>query len=486
MRFLALGIDDADIRILEKFDMPFLHKLINKGLCIKLEEDILSRGWAEFYTGKHARDTKAFYDYPLLSKNYFTSQSFGIEMLPEKIIPIWKFISERGYKVGIMNVPTTMPAQKVNGFMVAGGGGGLNKLRSPGESLCYPEDILNFIQDKSYIVDLRLTTSGIKSISQFFSQYMTMAKIRTDVFIELCKRYRTDFSFIAYRALAIIQYLGMSELEYLFQSKHLPKGNPDNPNSIHFRNRLLKFYSFLDDLIRDIFDELQPKNFLIFSDHGKVPYLYNLNCNTFLENMGLQSPNKLTNNTFYSSIAQKIPKSIKGKIRSSRLIGTKKLSAAFDIQKTSAFSLGLINGIYINDERFGGTVSGSSKNRDLVELICREFNSTAEAKIYNMHASPYRMKYTDSRYADYLPDVWVAKPDNMRPYAKGKFVEENSHYQHIDNLSDVYDDNWTGIKGRHPLFLLNRESLNYLGKSASDLTIGYHLLNKMFKQRVSL
>ena len=289
MKFLALGIDGADLRILRKFNLPFIHKLINKGSYLKLEEDILSRGWAEFYTGMHSRDTKAFYDYPLLSNNYLTSQAFGVEMLPENIIPIWKLISGRDYKVGIMNVPTTMPAQKLNGFMVAGSGGGLNKLRSPQESLCYPEEILNLIQDKSYIVDLRLTTSGIKSISQFFSQFMTMAKKRTDVFIELCKKYRPDFSFLAYRAIAIIQYLGISELEYLFQSKYLPKGNPKNPDSIHFRNYLLEFYSFFDNLIEDIFDQLQPKNFLIFSDHGMVPYLYNLNCNTFLQNIGLQS-----------------------------------------------------------------------------------------------------------------------------------------------------------------------------------------------------
>lgn len=481
MKFLALGIDDADLRIIKKMDMPFIHRLIKQGSCIKLEEDILSRGWAEFYTGKHARDTKAFYDYPLLSGNYNTSQAFGIEILPEDITPIWKLISERGLKVGIMNVPTTMPAQKLNGFMVAGSGGGLNKLRSPQESLCYPKDILKLIQDKSYIVDLRLTTSGIKGISQFFSQFKTMAKKRTDVFIELCKKYKTDFSFLAYRALAIIQYLGMSELEYLFQSDHLPKGNPNNPNSIHFRKKLLEFYPFFDDLIKDIFNELQPKNFLIFSDHGKAPYLNNLNCNAFLEKIGLQIPNKIKNTNFYHTALKAIPNSIKKTIKKSQLIKIKQLSAAFDHKKTSAFSLGLINGIYINDERFGGIISGSRKTEYLVDLICKEFNSTTEAKTYSMQASPYRKKYLDSPYADYLPDIWVDKPDSMRPYSEGKYVTENRHYQHIENLTEVFDDNWTGIKGRHPLFVLNQESLNYLGKGASDLTTGYQLLNKMIR-----
>ena len=84
MKFIALGIDDADLRIISKQNMPFIHQLINGGQSIRLEEDLLSRGWVEFYSGKHARETKAFYDYPLLSKNYYTSQTFNVEMLPDR------------------------------------------------------------------------------------------------------------------------------------------------------------------------------------------------------------------------------------------------------------------------------------------------------------------------------------------------------------------------------------------------------------------
>lgn len=482
MKFLAIGIDDADPKIINKMDMPFMQNLMTSGECVNIEEDIFSRGWSEFFTGKHARDTKAFYDYPLLSKNYNTSQNFGINMLPDSIIPIWKLISDRGYKVGIMNVPTTMPAKKINGFFVAGAGGGLNKLQKTQKSLCYPLDVLSFLQDRSYIVDLRLTTSGINDITDFFQQFMNMAKKRSETFIDLCKFYKTDFSFIVFRSLAIVQYLGMSEIEFLYGSDYEPNGDSKASNSIYFRKKLIDFYHFFDDLINNLVTELQPKNILVFSDHGKVPYIYNINCNSFLQNIGLQQSNKLLSNSLYYSIVKNTPHGIKNLFKAKRPETYDKLSVSFDYKKTKAFSLGLINGIYINDaKRFSGPIIREKQVKETVDLICKEFNDSEEAKKFNLHAIPYRQQFIGSRYADCLPDVWIDKPDIIRPYGKGKFIEKNYHYEHICNLNTVYDDNWTGIKGKHPLFFLNRESLNYLDNHKTDLTLGYQLLDNIFK-----
>ena len=478
MKLLALGIDDADARILKKMDMPFMQQLMTQNTEILLEEDILSRGWAEFYTGKHARDTGAFYDYPLLGKSYNKSQKFGTSMLPHNTVPLWDLLSQRGYRVGVMNVPTTMPAQNVNGFMVAGGGGGLNKLKQVQQGLCYPESVMEGLKSRSYIVDIRLTTSGISELPDFFRQFTQMVHKRTENFIDLCKKHKTDFSFIAYRALANIQFLGMSEMEYLFQSQYQPEGNPNDPNSIYFRGQLQKFYSFFDECIKNIFQELEPKNFILFSDHGKVPYLYNLNYNEFVKSIGLQKANP-----FYSVAAKRFPAKIKRWLRSVPGRKATALYLPFSMEQTKVFALDLINGIYINDyERFGGPVSSAGQAKDLIRIICREFNGCDEAKKHGMSALPYRERFLNAKFADFLPDVWVEKPDTMRPFGPGRqFVEKNPHYRHITNLTDVYDDNWTGIKGRHPLFVVSKAAADDNGDIRGNLTAGYDLINRMFQ-----
>jgi predicted AlkP superfamily phosphohydrolase/phosphomutase len=483
MEMLAIGIDDADRRIITKMDMPFLQRLIEQNARLDLEEDLMSRGWAEFYTGRHASETRAFYDWPVLHQSYRVSQQFGLSTLPENITTIWDLLSQRGYRVGIMNVPTTMPAAPVNGFMVAGGGGGLNRLKDIDPRLCFPQELAGLLEKKNYIVDLRLTTSGIDRIDRFFHDYGLMAKTRTGLFIELCQKHKPDFAFLAYRALAIIQYLGMSEIEYLFQSGHRPKDGGDHPNSILFRQELVQFYRAFDQMLQNLFESLNPRKFILFSDHGKVPYLHDINYNDFLVDHEFQTASKLFRNTYFTKLKNRVPGKIKHMLTHSKSRKVEKINLPFIAAETQAFALGLINGIYINDsQRFGGPVISESDARSLAGTICETFNQTDEAKAFSMSASPLREKYPQVYAYDYLPDIWIDKPDTMRPIGKGKFVEENRHYQHIIDLTQVYDDNWTGIKGRNPLFITDPETArNVDGHDPCNLTIGYRLIDRIFK-----
>lgn len=481
MKLLLLGIDDAELNIIQNMDMPFLNNLIANHVSVRVEEDLLSRGWAEIYTGRHARETKAFYDYPLMDKSYWVSQEFNSSALPSSVVPIWNRLSQRNQRVGIMNVPTTSPATDINGFMIGGGGGGRNKLKTIAPELCNPPELVPFLNQHEYIVDLRLTTSGIKSISEFFSTFSIMVNHRTRCFIELCKKGSVDFSFIVYRALAIIQYLGMSEIEYMTQSKHKPKGNPNDANSVLFRNELKQFFRFFDDMIRLLFDELQPKRFIIVSDHGKVPYLHNINCNEFLSDINLLSHNETVEDSYHQLFRKWVPKKIRSVLAGMLSSNIEKWLLPFNGETTRAFSLGLINGIYINDQqRFGGPVTSSTELMDLTRSICNEFNNCKEASAFNMHARPYREAYMDTPYSACLPDIWIDKPDTIRPFGKGGFIHPNDHYQHITTLADVYDDNWTGIKSRYPLLITDHDTANVIDKENPDLTMVYEIVNRVF------
>lgn len=482
MKLLLLGIDAADLNIIQKMDMPFLNDVISKHVSVTIEEDILSRGWAEIYTGRHGVETKAFYDYPLLEQPYGVSQVFNSSMLPASIPPIWSQLSCRNYKVGVMNVPTTSPIANINGFIVGGGGGGMNKLQKIGDELCYPRDIAQWLNNREYIADLRLTTSGITDIKKFFEKFTLMVKKRTQAFIELSKKYHTDFSFIVYRALAIIQYLGMSEIEYLHQTENKPSGDPNDERSILFREELASFYRFFDTMLQKIFDTLQPERFIIVSDHAMVPYLKNVNYNEFLKKSGFLKPNEVTSSFTYQTVRQWVPKTIRNFISNRLPSNTKQLFFPFDKGKTQAFALGLINGIYINDQdRFGGPIHSNSEIKERTRMICGEFNQSREAVQNDMQARPYREMFHDAPFGAFLPDIWIDKPDTVRAIGRGEFITANDHYQHITDITEVHDDNWTGVKGRTPLFIIDNDTVKFMDdKDNKNLTMVYKIVNRLF------
>ena len=99
MKYFLIGIDGAQEELFFRFNLPFIQKNLSKGVNISLEEDLISRGWSEICTGVYASVSAAFYERTL-----------------------------NGYSVGIMNVPTTNIAPKVNSFFVSGGGAKLRNL----------------------------------------------------------------------------------------------------------------------------------------------------------------------------------------------------------------------------------------------------------------------------------------------------------------------------------------------------------------------
>ncbi|AAZ97741.1 hypothetical protein Tbd_1788 [Thiobacillus denitrificans ATCC 25259] len=131
MRLLVIGIDGADRRVVDGMPMPFLQRLLADGTHYFAEVDLFSRGWAEIFTGKHGIDTGAFYNRPACTGRYEFTQHFNLNSLDANrtVRPIWQDLNDKGFRVGVMNIPTTLPAPPVEGFFVAGAGGGEREKR---------------------------------------------------------------------------------------------------------------------------------------------------------------------------------------------------------------------------------------------------------------------------------------------------------------------------------------------------------------------
>src|SRR5690554_8220511 len=102
MKLLVIGIDGGTKSILEGMPMPFTQSLFKGAASKHLEEDLISRGWAEALTGEHASTNKGFYLMPCADGSYDFSGSYSksdmVSASSNKAI--WNLLNENGVSVG--------------------------------------------------------------------------------------------------------------------------------------------------------------------------------------------------------------------------------------------------------------------------------------------------------------------------------------------------------------------------------------------------
>ena len=455
MKYLLLGIDGAQNEIFQRYDMPFVHSLIKKGKDLNLTADLISRGWVEIYTGQQATETGGYYEKPIANGTLEWSKDFKLSSIPgygADIKPLWQVINELGFKVGVMNVPTTNPAPQVDGFFVSGGGGGKNISEGIAVEQCYPKEIKNSLDESGYIVDERVPSllweKGLFDAEKFIDRLILMTEKRIESYILLCKQYQVDFGFLVLRSVAVIEYLANGEgNRYLKQEK--------NTNE-KLVLQIFRFYSRLDQLIEKLFKSLSPEQAMLVSDHGLVPRLFGVNLNAFLIKNGFQqsSGNKSMLFQFVKSFRHFIPYSLRQALKKNKKIKSGYQSLVnFDKEKSLAFNItqmGAIFGIYLNDkERFGGPVKVNEKEA-LKNTIINCFNEDVECQKHVVIAIPF--EGFGKPFDHLMPDILVSMPDGYMPVNESKqlFSKHAPSFNEID-LTKVRDDNWTGIKGTKAL-----------------------------------
>lgn len=488
MKTLIVGIDGGDLDLVNGLDMPFLQTLVEEGARRELTEDIMSRGWAEILTGKHGSDTRALYMRPKLDGTYQFTTSFGVKDLLSNndVLPMWDLVERHGYKLGMMNVPTTGPAPAVNGFLVAGGGGGVDKVDGLAEELFHPADARKILEDNRYIVDLRLTSEGIKSFDALVDRLNIIVRNRAKSYVELVQKYETEIGFLCFRVSTVLQYLAMSEIQAIISMRSMPetasKNSSVDPEYSSVQKRILEHFRVLDDAIKYVFDSLKPSNYIITSDHGAVPYLHHINVDAFLVEKGYQV--RPTNSISLRALVRKwivarLSPSLKAKLVAKVPQSVKSIGVRFDPKKTKAFSNYYMAGVYINDSRrFRGCVSEGEELDALVDEICDKINEHPVSKEYGITGVPFRRNYPSSKYNDFLPDIRLERPDSTFAVNEGPYVAVNDRYGPLsDDLPDATDMH-TGQKGRHPLFVFNKEMAKYDDEACKNLTAVYEMLRR--------
>jgi len=479
MKLLTIGIDGGDQRIIRAMPMPNLHQLLDQNICLDIEEDLWGRGWAKILCGMPGHESGAFYAKPRLDGTHGTTQAFSVRDYDKNsdIKPLWRRLSDADHKVGFMNVPSMMPAPDVNGFAVSGGGAGAatsGKATIPKEA-CQPEKIGQFLSETGYMLDLRIVSSGIKDIALFFEELLSMTRLRTDAFIELQNRFSVQYGFIAYMSVCRIQYLAMSEIESLIE-------NGNSPSNL-FQEKLLHFYAEIDAQMGRLLSEVIPEQIMLVSDHGQSPRRYSVNVNDWLKTIGQQTtPAKSLNllKKTAKTVSGFLPKGFKQGISRTAPSLKAKLGEGVhaDWEKTTAFGIRYVPGIYLNDkERFGGPVETPEDKEALIREIIDRFNKDKLAEEHNLLAREYRQTYSHAKYETLLPEIWIDHPDTYFFEQQGSFITPNREYGPIQRLDKVKRDMLTGIKGRHPLLCVSSGLADLVShEDMRDLTLAYKLI----------
>ena len=123
-RVLIVGLDGATFDVLNPLMaagyMPHLAHLIQTGTAGVLQSTkppITPAAWTTFMTGKGPgqHGIVDFEKYDVRTNSLSFNSTYEIR---EKTI--WEILSEKGFRVGSINVPMTYPPRRVNGFMISG------------------------------------------------------------------------------------------------------------------------------------------------------------------------------------------------------------------------------------------------------------------------------------------------------------------------------------------------------------------------------
>lgn len=458
MKTLVYGIDGMSLEILKSISSGFREYVVGMN-CYDIEDDILGRGWSKVFSGQKPQVTNAYFQMPVCDASFKIDQVYNLNtpgaQSDGRFEYLWEAADRLGLRSVFVNIPTAVPAPENGSAFVAGMGGGRYPKDGFDKDLYYPSDIESLIASK-FKMDVRLDVTS--DFDRFTAGLDEIHGSQTDFFVELCKEKDADFGFYVNKVTVEILFLSYYDITHIESSDEVVRNTIQN----HFE-------SIFNDFKR-MLDELKPDRVILVSDHGTVGYKYDFNVDHLLNRLGFLHYEEDTVKDVMRCIFRSLPESLKMKIRKVKSV-IKPPKKEKDIRKRSplrtpakgslAFGTvvdtGNFCGVYLNDERFGGTVPPN--NTELKERICKALNATSEFHAVGMQAVPYEDRNIDSPYSKGSPDIWIQKPDEVfcQRWKDTAFCVNKNYTSLTNDLTNHYYPN-SGLKSSKALLAANFQS----------------------------
>ena len=277
-KVFVIGLDGATFELIkpwiEEGALPTLKTLIDKGVHGNLTSTIpfiTCPAWTSFKTGMNPGKTGVFDFFARVPNSYKTRPRF--QSLQGK--SIWDILSKKNMTVGIINVPTTYPPHRVQGFMVTG--------------MLTPSQKKEFTYPKNLRKDLDRVTGGYLinidrleylNEDQFLEDLYKLTEKRIKAVKYVLEKYSPDFFMVV--------FVGTDRIQHFFW-KYLDETHPlyDEGRAQKYRNEVKNYWIKIDSAIKDIVDTIDEHTYvIIMSDHGFGSQKKNFYINDWLEKKG--------------------------------------------------------------------------------------------------------------------------------------------------------------------------------------------------------
>ncbi len=216
--------------------------------------------------------------------------------------PIWMLLSDKHYRVGVMNVPMTYPPDPVRGDMISG-------FPFPNEKVnfTYPPELQSKLDD--YPLDYLGLNLFTRNADQMYSDFLKGQEARRKVAVDWIKSGRYDFMWLV--------FTGPDKVQHFFW-KYMDKNHPeyDPEKAKVYGDAILNLWKKQDAILGEMLAAL-PKNttVLMMSDHGFDAIYRQVNLMNFLAKTGIPDwlshhatpPMLVTNGLLHYQTEGKVP-----------------------------------------------------------------------------------------------------------------------------------------------------------------------------------
>jgi predicted AlkP superfamily phosphohydrolase/phosphomutase len=268
-KIFVLALDGATFDLIrpwvEEGHLPLFKQLMENGAWGELMSTIppiTPVAWLTFMTGKNPGRHGVFDFFRPIQKDY--SELIPVSASLNQEPPIWRLLSQRGYRVCVLNVPMTYPPEPINGVIYAGVPTPANKA-----DYSYPPELHRDLSSLGWDLSRDATfTQG--SFAEYFAYLKDLAATRTDAALHLLQRETWDFF--------MIHYLETDQVLHSYW-RFLESESPDHP----LHDAMLHFYQYIEAQMARLLEHIGPNTqLLILSDHGMGPVHYHINLNNWL------------------------------------------------------------------------------------------------------------------------------------------------------------------------------------------------------------
>lgn len=262
-KVLIIGLDGASFDLIrpwaEQGKLPNLARLFKEGTWGNLRSvpNMNSApAWSSFATGKNPGKHGIFYFDERIPGTY---QKRYLNAAFRKGESFWSALSSSGYRVGVINVPITYPAEKVNGFMLAG-------LDTPGldsPGFCYPPNLIQELQPElgEYIVE-----PGIPGYIKAGRKDLALERLLQEVDVRLAY---THYLMEKEPWDLLVTVFTASDNAQHFFWKDMDANHPEHDPNSSYGEAIRRVYQRLDEAVGELLSIVpEGTTVVVISDHG--------------------------------------------------------------------------------------------------------------------------------------------------------------------------------------------------------------------------